>query len=211
MFALNITMSFPGTTVGSDLLPILATWKWVSRTFKMIFFNILDMKETLWCEINIHSDITMMNAPTEVIVNTFVRSIDKIDDYKMEWVLHIVPIEANKNDFSYEQLKRIDNKNRFLFSTSMNSMESILISFPWSRYSWKLACWKNIFQFHNDYYHKYFKYLSKNPFRGPDTVASWLFDRSGSIPDWPIQTWKAKRQVAGFYLFTQFYKTGLWF
>ena len=28
-----------------------------------------------------------MNAPTEVIVNTFVRSIDKIDDYKMEWVL----------------------------------------------------------------------------------------------------------------------------
>ena len=33
------------------------------------------------------TDITMMNAPTEVIVNTFVRSIDKIDDYKMEWVL----------------------------------------------------------------------------------------------------------------------------
>ena len=30
------------------------------------------------------TDITMMNAPTEVIVNTFVRSIDKIDDYKME-------------------------------------------------------------------------------------------------------------------------------
>ena len=30
--------------------------------------------------------MTMMNAPTEVIVNTFVRSIDKIDDYKMEWV-----------------------------------------------------------------------------------------------------------------------------
>ena len=34
-----------------------------------------------------NSDITMMNAPTEVIVNTFVRSIDKIDDYKMEWVI----------------------------------------------------------------------------------------------------------------------------
>ena len=34
-----------------------------------------------------NSDITMMNAPTEVIVNTFVRSIDKIDDYKMEWVV----------------------------------------------------------------------------------------------------------------------------
>ena len=33
-----------------------------------------------------NSDMTMMNAPTEVIVNTFVRSIDKIDDYKMEWV-----------------------------------------------------------------------------------------------------------------------------
>ena len=33
-----------------------------------------------------NSDITMMNSPTEVIVNTFVRSIDKIDDYKMEWV-----------------------------------------------------------------------------------------------------------------------------
>ena len=31
-----------------------------------------------------NSDMTMMNAPTEVIVNTFVRSIDKIDDYKME-------------------------------------------------------------------------------------------------------------------------------
>ena len=34
-----------------------------------------------------NSDMTMMNAPTEVIVNTFVRSIDKIDDYKMEWVV----------------------------------------------------------------------------------------------------------------------------
>ena len=31
-----------------------------------------------------NADMTMMNAPTEVIVNTFVRSIDKIDDYKME-------------------------------------------------------------------------------------------------------------------------------
>jgi len=30
-------------------------------------------------------NMTMMNAPTEVIVNTFVRSIDKIDDYKMEY------------------------------------------------------------------------------------------------------------------------------
>ena len=47
MFPLNIPISFPGTTVGSDLLLILATWKWVSRTFKMIFFNILEMKETL--------------------------------------------------------------------------------------------------------------------------------------------------------------------
>ena len=112
---------------------------------------------------------------------------------------HIVSIEANKKD------RKGKIRKRLLFSTSKNSIRSVLISFPWSRYSCQLSCWNNIY--HNDYYYNHFKYLSKNPFRGPDIVASWLFDRSGSILDLPIQTWRAKWQVAGFYLFTHFYRT----
>ena len=59
-----------------------------------------------------NSDMTMMNAPTEVIVNTFVRSIDKIDDYKMEWVFGTSNQISVVNDVSLknsEELIKFDD------------------------------------------------------------------------------------------------------
>ena len=63
-----------------------------------------------------NSDMTMMNAPTEVIVNTFVRSIDKIDDYKMEWVLgHQIKSVWSFNNYKFLGYEsHVDNKHKMI-------------------------------------------------------------------------------------------------
>ena len=62
-----------------------------------------------------NSDMTMMNAPTEVIVNTFVRSIDKIDDYKMEWVFgHQIKSVWSFNNYKFLSYESHVDKHKII-------------------------------------------------------------------------------------------------